>query len=69
MNWKFWRGDEDRQSGGGFTDTIVAAIEASASQRAANVSSTAAVEAVAGLLSRAFAGAEVKGPWMGARRL
>lgn len=62
MKWAFWRADEDRQSGGGFTDTIVAAIEASASQAAANVSSTAAVEAVAGLLSRAFAGAEVQGP-------
>ena len=60
--WRPWRRDEDRQSGGGYTDAIVAAIEATASQHAASVTSTAAVEAVAGLLSRAFAGAEVEGP-------
>ena len=62
MRWAFWRRDEDRQAGGGYADTIVAAIEATAAQQTANTSSTAAVEAVAGLLSRAFAGCEVQGP-------
>lgn len=62
MRWAFWRRDEDRQAGGGYADAIVAAIEATAAQQTANVSSTAAIEAVAGLLSRAFAGCEVEGP-------
>ena len=46
--------------GGGYTDAVVAAIEAQAAQKVADVSSTAAIEAVAGLLSRAFAGATVE---------
>ena len=62
MRWPWQRRDEDRQSGGGYTDAIVAAIEATAAQQTADVSSTAAVEAVAGLLSRAFAGCTVEGP-------
>ena len=51
---------EKRDAGGGFTDAVVSAIEAQAAQQVADVSSTAAIEAVAGFLSRAFAGATVE---------
>ena len=62
MRWPWRR--EARSAGGGYTDVVVAAIEAQAAQQTANVSSTAAIEAVAGLLSRAFADAEVVAePW------
>ena len=55
---------ERRDAGGGFTDAVVAAIEAQSAQKVADVSSTAAIESVAGLLSRAFAGATVQAePW------
>ena len=53
---------EQRQSGGGYTDRIVAAIEAQASAQVADVSSTAAIEAAAGALSRALMSVEVEGP-------
>ena len=65
MRWP-WAKPEARQSGGGYTDAIVSAIEAQASAKVADVSSTAAIEAAAGALSRAFASAEVEGPIMGA---
>ena len=42
------------------TDAVVAAIEAQAAQKVADASSTAAIKAVAGLLSRAFDDAEVE---------
>ena len=61
MRWP-WQRRETRQSGGGYTDAIVAAIEAQASATVADVSSTAAIEAAAGALSRAFMAAEVQGP-------
>ena len=61
MRWP-WSKPEARQSGGGYSDAIVAAIEAQASAKVADVSSTAAIEAAAGALSRAFAAAEVDGP-------
>ena len=55
---------ERRSAGGGYSDAVVAAIEAQAAQKVVDVSSTAAVESVAGLLSRTFAGATVKAePW------
>ena len=54
-----FRKREKRSAGGGYTDAVVAAIEAQAAAKVADASSTAAVEAVAGLLSRAFADAEV----------
>ena len=57
-----WRRPEARASGGDFTDAVVRLIEAQAAGAAADASSTAAVEAAAGTLSRAFAGAEVSGP-------
>ena len=62
MVWPFKRRAEERQSGGGYTDAIVAAIEAQASAQVADVSSTAAIEAAAGALSRALMSAEVEGP-------
>lgn len=60
MRWP-WRRRETR-SGGGYSDTIVRALEAAAAAEAASVGSTAALEAAAGALARAFAAAEVEGP-------
>ena len=62
MRWPFTSRAEKRQSGGGYTDAIVSAIEAQASAKVADASSTAAIEAAAGALSRAFMSAEVDGP-------
>ena len=59
--WQARPEPEKRDSGGSFTDAVLRAIEASASGKAADVASTAAVEAVSGALSRAFASAEVQG--------
>ena len=56
---------ERRSAGGGYSDAVVAAIEAQAAQKVADVSSTAAIESVAGLLSRTFAGATVQGRTLG----
>ena len=65
MRWPRRRTEpEARSAGGGYSDAVVAAIEAQASAKVADASSTAAVEAVAGLLSRSFADAEVIAePW------
>ena len=51
---------EKRDSGGDFNDAVIRAIEAQAAGSAADVSSTAAVEAASGALARAFASAEVQ---------
>ncbi len=59
--WPFRR-REKRDSGGDFSDAVVRLIEAQAAGTAADASSTAAVEAAAGALSRAFAAARVEGP-------
>ena len=61
MRWPWQPKPETRQSGG-YTDAIVSAIEAQAAAKVADVSSTAAIEAAAGALSRAFMAAEVQGP-------
>ena len=61
MRWP-WQRRERRDSGGDFSDAVVRLIEAQAAGTAADASSTAAVEAAAGALSRAFASAEVVGP-------
>ena len=61
MRWP-WQRREIRSAGGGYTDAVVAAIEAQASAEVADVSSTSAIEAAAGALSRAFASAGVEGP-------
>lgn len=64
MKWP-WSRRETRSAGGGYTDAVVAAMEAQATAKVADVSSTAAIEAAAGALSRAFASAEVDGrPWV-----
>ena len=61
MRWPWQRG-ERRDSGGDFSDAVVRLIEAQTAGTAADASSTAAVEAASGALSRAFASAEVVGP-------
>ena len=61
MRWP-WSKRERRDSGGDFSDAVVRLIEAQAAGSAADASSTAAVEAAAGALSRAFAAARVQGP-------
>ena len=60
MAW-FRRKPETRASNGGgdFFNAVVAQIEAQAATRAADAGATAAIEAAAGALSRAFADAEV----------
>ena len=61
MRWP-WQKREFRQSGGDFSDAVVRLLESQAAGTAADASSTAAVEAASGALSRAFAAAEVVGP-------
>lgn len=64
MRWP-WQKRETRESGGDFSDAVVRLIEARAAGTVADASSTAAVEAAAGALSRALAAAEVVGqPWV-----
>ena len=60
MRWP-WSKPERRESGGDFSDAVVRLIEAQAAGTAADASSTAAVEAAAGALSRAMSSAEVVG--------
>ena len=60
MRWP-WQRLEKRESGGDFSDAVVRLIEAQAAGTAADASSTAAVEAASGALSRAFAAADVVG--------
>ena len=61
--WPFSRKAEtETRSGGGYSDAIVAAIEASSTVKVSDVSGTAALEAASGALSMAFASAEVDGP-------
>ena len=60
MRWP-WQPRETRDSGGDFSDAVVRLLEAQAAGSAADASSTAAVEAASGALSRAFASATVEG--------
>ena len=60
MRWP-WQRRETRESGGDFSDAVVRLLESQAAGTAADASSTAAVEAASGALSRAFAAAEVVG--------
>ena len=55
------RGPELRSSGGDFYDRVLSTIESDSAGTSADVSGTAAAEAVAGLLSRSLADAEVMG--------
>ena len=59
--WPYRRPRETRDSGGDFSDAVVRLIEAQAAGTAADASSTAAIEAAAGLLARSLAAAEVEG--------
>ncbi len=61
MKWWPFGKLERRESGGDFSAAVVRLIEAQAAGTAADASSTAAVEAASGALSRAFASAEVQG--------
>ena len=61
MRWP-WKKPERRESGGGFSDAVLRLIESQAAGTAADASSTAAVEAASGALSRAFQAARVVGP-------
>ena len=58
MKWP-WQ-TEKRQSGGGFSDAVIRQIEAQAAEKATDAGTTAAVEAAAGALSRAFMAARVE---------
>ena len=60
--WPFSRRTETREATGGYTSIISALIEAQAAGTTQQASATAATEAVAGALSRAFADATVDGP-------
>ena len=61
---KFWEKQpvEVRQSGAGFQDAVVRAIELAATTGVADASSSAALEAASGSMSRAFMSARVEGP-------
>ena len=63
MRWP-WSKREIRSAGGGYSDSVIAAIEAQASATVADVSSTAAIEAAAGALSRALASADIEPGWV-----
>ena len=67
MRWP-WQQPETRQAAGGYTGIISALIEAQAAGTTQQASATAATEAVAGALSRAFADARVDGPPTSQRR-
>ena len=60
--WPFSRKPETREATGGYTGIISALIGAQAAGTTQQASATAATEAVAGALSRAFADARVDGP-------
>ena len=61
MRWP-WQPREDRQATGGYAGIVSALIAASAAGTTQQASATAATEAVAGALSRAFADATVEAP-------
>ena len=61
MRWP-WQRRERRDSGGDFSDAVVWLIEAQAAGTVADASSTVAVEAASGALSRAFTSPGVAGP-------
>lgn len=60
MPWRLPWTREKRESGGDFSDAVVRELESRAAGIAADAGATAAVEAAAGALSRAFAGATVE---------
>ena len=62
MRWPWQHRPEKREASGGYTEIIGRLIEAQAAGSTQQASATAATEAAAGLLSRAFASATVAGP-------
>ena len=62
MRWPWQARTETREATGGYTTVISALIEAQAAGTTQQASATAATEATAGALSRAFADARVDGP-------
>ncbi|MDD9989182.1 MAG: phage portal protein [Spirochaetaceae bacterium] len=61
MAWRWpWAKRETRDSGGDFSDAIVALAEARAAGQAADASASAAVETAAGLLARSLSSATVE---------
>ena len=60
--WPFSRKTETRSASGGYTELVSRLIEAQSAGNSQQASATAALEAAAGALSRAFASAEVVGP-------
>ena len=60
--WPFNRKAEVREAAGGYTEIISRLIESQATGTTQQASATAAMEAAAGLLSRAFASAAVDAP-------
>ena len=62
MRWPFSQRTEKRESLGGYTQIISRLIEAQAAGTTQQASATAAIEASAGALSRAFMAATVEGP-------
>ena len=64
MRWP-WQPREKRETSGDYSDAVVRLILSQAAGTVADTSSTAAVEAASGALSRAFSAAEVVGePWV-----
>ncbi len=63
--WQRLRGVEQRQEGGSYSDTIIALIQAQSSATPATVGATAALEAVSGFVSRAFASADISSSMAG----
>ena len=61
MRWP-WQKAERREASGGYTEIIGRLIEAQAAGSTQQASATAAIEAAAGLLSRALASATVDAP-------
>ena len=63
MGWRWpWDRTEDRAAEGGYTSIISQLVELQAAGTTQQASATAAMEAAAGALSRAFMGATVEGP-------
>ncbi len=62
LRWPWSRKVEERQSAGGYSDAVLRLLDAEATGLAATPTSTAAAEAAAGLLARAFMSATVKAP-------
>ena len=63
--WQRLRGFEKRQEGGSYSDTIIAMIQSQAGGSSARLDATAALEAVSGFVSRAFASADVSSSMAG----